>query len=132
MQRAQSALAVVAGIAFIIITHNLTDLLFHLAGIFPWEHLNETWMAATALGYRIVFQVAGAYLCARLAPSRSMLHALILGVIGLVFGTAAAALAIPLDLSPVWYPVALAASALPAAWFGGKLYLLSKEANISE
>ena len=50
-----------------------------------------------------------------------MLHALILGGIGLVLSTVAAIVTIPMDLGPAWYPIALAVISLPCGRLGGKL-----------
>jgi hypothetical protein len=74
-----------------------------------------------ALSYRIIYTVLGSYIAARLAPSSPMLHAWVLGVIGCVIGTAGAIATIPLHLGPAWYPIAIAATALPCAWLGGSL-----------
>jgi hypothetical protein len=115
--------AVIAGLFFIFLTHNGTDLILESLGIFTpiTERFETTWMVVTALVYRILFSIAGCYVTAWLAPSRPLLHAMILGTIGLVLSTAAAIVLIPRDLGPAWYPIALAASALPCAWIGGKL-----------
>ncbi|QYO66528.1 hypothetical protein [Leptolyngbya sp. 7M] len=115
--------AVVAGLAFIVISHNAADKILEAMGVFPppEEGLHVTWMLLLATAYRTVLSIAGCYLTAFLAPGRPMLHALILGLIGLVGASAAAIVVIPMDLSPAWYPVALAALALPCAWIGGKL-----------
>jgi hypothetical protein len=108
---------------FIFLTHNGTDLILESLGIFTpiTERFETTWMVVTALVYRILFSIAGCYVTAWLAPSRPLLHAMILGTIGLVLSTAAAIVLIPRDLGPAWYPIALAVSALPCAWIGGKL-----------
>ena len=115
--------AVIAGLFFIFLTHNGTDLILESLGIFTpiTERFETTWMVVTALVYRILFSIAGCYVTAWLAPSKPMLHAMILGTIGLVLSTAAAIVLIPRDLGPAWYPIALAVSALPCAWIGGKL-----------
>jgi uncharacterized membrane protein len=115
--------AVIAGLFFIFLTHNGTDLILESLGIFTpiTERFETTWMVVTALVYRILFSIAGCYVTAWLAPSRPLLHAMILGTIGLVLSTAAAIVLIPRDLGPAWYPIALAVSALPCAWIGGKL-----------
>ncbi len=74
-----------------------------------------------ALSYRTVYTVLGSYIAARYAPHAPMGHALILGVVGTVVGTAGAIATIPMHLGPAWYPIAIAASALPCAWLGGVL-----------
>jgi hypothetical protein len=115
--------AVVAGLAFIIVSHTAVDKLLEAAGIFPppEEGLHITWMLLLATAYRTVLSVAGCYLTAYLAPGRPLLHAIILGSIGLLGASAAAVVVIPMELSPDWYPIALAALALPSAWIGGKI-----------
>lgn len=116
--------AVLAGLVFIFITHSVTDFLLESFGIFtpPTQRFDTTWMVVTAVIYRAAFSVAGCYLTAWLAPSKPMLHALILGGIGLVLSTVAAIVTIPMDLGPAWYPIALAVISLPCGWLGGKLY----------
>lgn len=115
--------AVLAGILFIGVTHSVTDLILEKAGIFtpPEVRFDTTWMVLTALTYRILYSIAGGYLTAKLAPSRPMLHAIVLGLIGLVMSTAAAIVLIPKDYGPAWYPIALAVTAFPVAWLGGWL-----------
>ena len=95
----------------------------HAAGVFPpqGQPMFDPALNALALGYRCFFSVLGCALTAALAPNRAMGHALTLGAIGTVLSALGAAAAINLNLGPVWYPVALALSALPCAWIGGKL-----------
>lgn len=113
-----------AGIVFIFVTHAGTDLLLETLGIFtpPDQGFHTTWMVVTALVYRVLFEVGGSYLTAALAPSRPMLHTIVLGTIGLVLGVAAAIVTIPMNLTPAWFPIAIAASSLPTAWLGARLY----------
>jgi hypothetical protein len=129
MKILKSILAIAAGVVFIVLTHTGTDFILESLGIFPpppnragpGQRFDVTWMVMTALIYRIVFQIAGGYLTALLAPSRPVLHAFILGCIGLIMSTAAAITVIPLNWGPAWYPIALAISALPSVWLGGWL-----------
>jgi hypothetical protein len=70
--------------------------------------------------------VLGAYITARLAPNRPMMHALILGALGTV---AAAAGAIAMwdkmpVIGPQWYALVLIVLGLPTAWLGGNLRLM--------
>ena len=73
--------------------------------------------------YRVVFTVLGAYLTATLAPRQPMLHALALGVVGLLVSTvgAAATWNTGSAFGPRWYPVLLVVTALPCVWLGGML-----------
>ena len=82
---------------------------------------------AFALAYRTIFAIAGSYLAARLAPTRPMLHALILGVIGFVIsslGTIATWNAGP-EFERKWYPIALVLISIPCGWLGGKILQVS-------
>jgi hypothetical protein len=74
-----------------------------------------------ALAYRCVSTVVGGYLTARLAPRAAMGHVLALGVIGFILGAAGAVAAIPQNFGPIWYPNALALTALPCVWLSGVL-----------
>lgn len=119
----RSIAAVIAGLVFIFATHIGTDAVMHAQGIFPPEGqpMVEPWQNALALGYRGVFSVLGCAIAAWLAPRAPMAHALALGLIGTVLASLGAYVAIPLNLGPMWYPIALAATALPCAWLGGKM-----------
>ena len=119
----RSVAAVVAGLVFIFATHMGADEAMHAMGVFPpkGEPMFDPALNALALGYRCVFSVLGCALTAWLAPRARMGHALTLGAIGTVLASLGAYAAINLNLGPVWYPVALVASALPCAWVGGKL-----------
>jgi hypothetical protein len=115
--------AIVAGIIFIVVTHTATDFVLEKLGIFPppAQGFNVTWMVVTATVYRSIFTIGGGYLTAALAPAPRMRYVLILGLFGLVVSTLAAIATIPMKLGPSWYPIALAALALPCVWIGGKL-----------
>lgn len=80
----KSIWAVFAGFLFIVVVSIAADTLLKLAGILPWDHLFvSTGLILFVLFYRAVFSLAGCYLTAKLAPSKPMNHAIILGVIGL-------------------------------------------------
>lgn len=116
--------AVVAGLLIIFVFSLGTDVVMHATGIFPpWFQPMAGPLWVFAFAYRSVYAVLGAYVTARLAPNNPMKHAMLLGVIGVVFsmaGLAATWNAGP-EYGPRWYPIALVASALPCAWIGGKL-----------
>ena len=120
----RSALAVIAGLAANVLLAMLADQLTYALGVFPRppaiSYETAPYLIATA--YRAAFGVAGGWLTARLAPSRPMRHALILGGIGLVLCTAGLVAALTMDLGPVWYPLALLVVTLPCAWLGGRLH----------
>jgi len=103
--------------------------MLHIVGVFPpWGQSMADFDGALLLAtvYRTIYGIAGSYIAARLAPNRPMLHALVLGAIGLavsIVGTAVTWNRGP-AFGPHWYPLALIVLALPQAWAGGKLRLL--------
>lgn len=116
--------AVLAGVLAIILLSTATDVVLHATGVFPpWGQPMSDALFLLATAYRTIYAVAGSYITARLAPRQPMLHALALGVVGLVLtiaGTVATWNAGP-AFGPKWYPLALIALAIPSAWAGGKL-----------
>lgn len=120
----RSSSAVLAGFLAVVVLSIATDEALHLLEVYPpWgQPLFETAPLLLALGYRIVYNVVGGYVTARLAPRNPMRHAVVLGVVGLVLGAAGAIATIPMHLGPSWYPIALVIAALPCAWLGGWLH----------
>jgi hypothetical protein len=107
----------------IIVATTVVDIALHLAGFFPSLGVPlDNRQSLTALSYRIVISIAGAWLTARLAPARPMKHALILGAIGTVLGAVGVAATLSKNLGPAWYPVSLAVLAVPQCWVGGRIY----------
>ncbi|EJL27066.1 hypothetical protein PMI01_03980 [Caulobacter sp. AP07] len=119
----RSVVAVVAGFATVVVLSIATDAVLHALKVYPppEQGLHDPLLNLLALAYRGVFTVAGGWVTARLAPSAPLRHAFILGVLGLVAGTAGAVASWNLNLGPHWYPIALAASGLPLCWLGGVL-----------
>ncbi len=115
--------AVVAGFLSVVILSVATDFLLETLGIFPPQTnpgAYVTWMLVFALFYRSVYALVGGYVTARLAPGRAMRHVVVLGVLGIAGGTAGVIAG--WSLGAHWYPIALAVSAFPLTWFGGKMY----------
>jgi hypothetical protein len=119
----RSVAAIIVGFLAVVVLSLGTDQVLHILKVYPpWgDPMPQPGLNALALSYRIVFTIFGSYLAARIAPRNSMRHAMILGLIGTVFGTAGAVATIPMHLGPAWYPIAIAATALPCAWIGGKM-----------
>jgi hypothetical protein len=121
--------AVLAGMVVGIAITLGTDLLLHIAGVFPpWGQSMMGYDGALLLAtaYRVVYAILGSYIMARLAPNRPMLHALIGGVIGVIASTVGAVVTWNGGpaFGPHWYPIALIVTALPCAWVGGKLRVM--------
>jgi len=96
----------------------------HATGIYPpWFTYMRDSLFLLATAYRSVYSILGSYLTARLAPDRPMLHALILGVVGVVLSIVGALSTWNKgpEFGPKWYPIALIVLSVPLAWIGGKL-----------
>jgi hypothetical protein len=112
--------AVLGGFVAVALVTTLVDIVLHATGVYPpWGQPIGDGLSLLATAYRVVITIAGGYLTARLAPSRPLAHAVALGIVGIVAATAAAA-TWQLPLAPHWYPRALAATALPCTWLGGR------------
>ena len=86
---------------------------------FPTDRMDDPALLALTLAYVFVFAVFGCWLTARLAPDRPLLHALVLGALGLVLNVVGTAQR--WDDAPAWYHVVALLLVMPAAWLGGVL-----------
>jgi hypothetical protein len=103
-----------------------TDAVMHAFHLFPaiGQPMTDSRLLALATVYRTIYGVLGGYVTARLAPSRPMLHAFILGTLG-ELAAIAGVIATWNDVNkygPHWYPIALVILALPPALLGAWLY----------
>jgi hypothetical protein len=116
--------AVVAGIVVGAALSLGTDQVLHVLQVYPsWgQPMYDPGLNLLALGYRIPYGILGCYVIARFAPRNPMRHALIGGGVGFVLSALGVVAALNANLGPLWYPVALALTALPCAWLGGVLY----------
>lgn len=120
---ARGVLAVFMGLLIVVTLSTATDEVMHATGIIPPGAMWNPWHNALALAYRCVFTIAGGYATARLAPSAKMAHVVILALIGTAAGIAGVIVTAGMNLGPRWYPIALAVTAFPLTWAGGRLYL---------
>lgn len=81
--------------------------------------VDDVGLLVFALLYVFAYATFGCWLTARLAPSRPMRHALILGALGLALN-AAGTIAM-WHTAPAWYHVLALTLVMPAAWVGGHL-----------
>jgi hypothetical protein len=102
-----------------------TDEVLHVAKVYPpWGQVMSDALFGLATAYRILYSVAASYVTARLAPNRPMGHALTGGAIGFALSILGAVATWNRGLGPHWYPIVVAAMAMPCAWIGGKLRLM--------
>jgi len=116
--------AVLAGLIVVVILDVGLDTVMHATGVYPpWFQpmSNSLWLLA--IGYRTIDGIIGGYIAAWLAPDRPVVHALVLGIIGIVFSTAGviATWNKGPEFGPKWYPLTLVGIALPCALIGGLL-----------
>lgn len=118
----RSITAIVVGFIFIGALSIGADFALRSAvpGVFsPTGRVDNTGVLLLMMGYVFVFAVTGCYLAARLAPQKPLKHALVLGMLGLIFnvvGTIAM-----WETAPAWFHIIMLILVMPAAWLGGKL-----------
>jgi hypothetical protein len=113
--------AVIAGMAVGAILSVATDKILETTGIMkitPFD-ANPIWLIVLVVIYRTIYNIVGTYVTAKLAPTKPMKHAIILGIIGTVVGIIGTIAM--WQIPPHWYPISLVILTMPAAWLGGKL-----------
>jgi hypothetical protein len=119
---ARSILAIVVGFIFIGVLAFGTEAALHAAmpGEYgPGGRLDSFPLLLFTQLYVFVYAVAGCYLAAWMAGRKPMQHALILGVLGLVFNVIGSVSM--WDTAPAWYHIVAILLVMPAAWLGGKI-----------
>ncbi len=99
-----------------------TDRVLERIGVFPApseQGLFITWMLVLAFFYRSVYAVLGGFVTAYLAPHNPMRHVLVLAIIGTLGGVMG--IFAGWNVSAHWYPIAIAVTAFPLVWWGGKM-----------
>ncbi len=116
----RSVLAVFTGIIVNVIPALAIDGALHMAHVFPpTPQMMTNGLFALATSYRVLLGIAGAYFTARLAPSRPIMHALILGGIGLIM--CAAGMITVKDAAAIWYPIVLMVLTIPCSLLGASI-----------
>lgn len=123
----RSVIAVVVGAIVSIVLSVGTDAVMKETGVFPASGgAMSDGLFVLATAYRAVYGVLGAYLTARIAPNRPMMHALILGAIGCAVGILGLVVTwnkMP-EIGPRWYPIGLVVLGWAQAWLGGRLRVM--------
>ena len=115
----RSILAFLAAIASTFVLSYGTDAILIATNLMESDALPDSVaIVALIIAYRTAYNVLGAYILAKLAPARPMLHVMILGVFG-VLGSLSAMAAMP--EGGFAYPIILALLVLPSVWVGAKL-----------
>jgi hypothetical protein len=114
--------AVLVGFLFIAVLSFGTDIMLRVS--FPDDfdvpvRITSVRVLSLSLISAVVYATVGCYLTARLALSRPMWHALLLGLLALVF-TVVNANALWM-MAAMWYKLASLVVVMPCAWLGGWL-----------
>jgi hypothetical protein len=117
----RSAGALVAGFLTVGVLSGVADAIAHSAGLFPTDgtFTYAPLPYAIAIAYRAVFGIAAGYVTARLAPRRPIVHALLLGIVGLLLSLAGAVAM--WGMGPNWYPIIVALICVPTALVGARI-----------
>src|SRR5260221_14770957 len=98
--------AILAGFVAVFIISMITDIIFIKSGLMK-QPFSETPSSVIVLIiiYRNIYNVAGSYLVAALAPNRPLQHAFIVGILGFILSLIAT---IALwDKSTAWYSICI-------------------------
>ena len=109
----------------------LTDFLLESIGILPdpGKGLFETWAIILVLFYRGVYTVFAGFIAARYAPVRPMLHAMIVGSIGIVITIIAVSSPSFAEKAPLWFGYTLVAITIPCLWLGVNIQQANSQAT---
>lgn len=119
MKTLKSVWAVVAGFLVVVVLSTITDAILEKLGVFPDGGLFVVWMLLLAFIYRSVYTVLGGYVTAKLAPTSPIRHVYVLAILGTLGGLVG--VVVGWNLSAHWYPIALAVTAFPLVWWGGRI-----------
>lgn len=114
--------AVAVGFLFVAVLSFGTDILLRVTFPddfdIPGDIVSVRVMSLSLLS-AAVYAIVGCYLTARLAPSRPMWHALVLGVLIFIFTLLNTG--VLWMLAAMWYKLGALALVMPCAWIGGRL-----------
>jgi hypothetical protein len=128
----RSIRAVLAALIVGIVLTVATDAALHAANILPpLGQPTSDPLLLLAATYRTIYAVLSTYIGVRLAPSRPMAHAMVLGVLGLLANLIGGLVMWnhPAVVGHRWYPLVLAGLAIPSAWLGGRFFLMQTRAT---
>jgi hypothetical protein len=101
----------------------VTDFLLESIGVLPnpQKGLYETWAIILVLFYRAVYSILAGFIIGKLAPTKPMLHAIILGIIGTAITLLATISPGFTEKAPLWFGFTLAAIIIPSMLVGVKI-----------
>ncbi len=115
--------AVAAGLAVIVLLCVLTDALLVAIHILPSPHAHRPYALVTlgvVVFYCTVYTLVGGYVTARLAPTRPVAHAVVLGILGMALSNIGTMN--DWQIGNGWNTITLLAEGLPLCWLGGLIW----------
>ena len=102
-----------------------TDFLLESIGILPdpKKGLFDTWAIILVLAYRGIYTIFAGFIIAKLAPSKAILHAIILGAVGIIITILATNDPSFADKAPLWFGYTMAVITIPCLWLGVNIQL---------
>jgi len=103
----------------------VTDFLLESIGMLPdpKKGLFDTWAIILVLVYRGIYTIFAGFIIAKLAPSKPILHAIILGAVGIIITILATNDPSFADKAPLWFGYTMAAITIPCLWVGVNIQL---------
>lgn len=122
----QSILSIAAGFAFMIILMRLSEYALEQMGLYDASQPLRIYGGQPVLYVffieRIVLTILGGYIAAWLAPSRLLLHAVLLGSFAAIYRLLNLVTGAQQSYGIAWYLFGLVLLAIPTAWLGGYIY----------
>jgi hypothetical protein len=115
--------AVAAGLVTLAALCMLTDKLLVAAHLFPSPAAHRPYtlaLLAIVVAYCTVYTLMGGYVTARLAPTRPVAHAVVLGVLGMALSTLGTMH--QWQIGNGWNTITLVAEGIPLCWVGALLW----------
>jgi hypothetical protein len=122
--------ALIAGFLCIFVLSVATDHALEAMRLLKVEpfFFNPWWIIVIVIVCRCGYTIAGGYITGKLAPTKTMQHVLILGILGLIMNIMGAVML--WNIAPHWFSVLLVLLFLPCVWIGGKLGIANSSEKI--
>jgi len=123
--------ALVAGFLTCFVLAILTDVVLVMAGVLPdpkHPELYSDGLYVIIFAYTTLYSGVGGWVTARVAATKPLQHALVLGVLGMSASAFGAWANWDKATGHEWYPIALIIMAIPACYAGGWLHARRKHA----
>ena len=123
----QSILSIAVGFVFMVVIMRLSEYILARMGLYDAAQPLRIYSGQPVLYVffieRVVLTILGGYIAAWLAPSRLLLHAVILGGFAAIYRLLSLIDGAQQSYGIAWYMFGLVLLAIPTAWLGGYIYV---------